>query len=376
MEVIKDFFNPNNVYFFELLSLNITILILIVLRTLKSRILEQPRNTFFGASIYSFYLPAKSFLILLMFWHAINLVNQFWALKLGISGFPFIQLSIAAHLSWFGFRVVKTLEFAYLDSTETGRLDQTAIIGVAKICRLLLIVVLSIVVFDLLGLDASGLIALGSVSGAALAFASKDLVSNWFGGIMLYMDKPFKVGDWINSPDREIEGTVEYIGWRISKIRTFDMRPLYVPNAMFNNITVQNPSRMSHRRIKETIGVRYDDVNQVHDIVEDIKEYLKNSEIVAQDQTIIVNFNGFGASSLNILVYCMTVTTDWVTYHSHKQTVLLAIADIVQKHDGEFAFPTQTLHMHSSNDQHPESSDKQDNFAKSDAVKEDVVKES
>ncbi|GAA0300330.1 hypothetical protein GCM10009128_19200 [Psychrosphaera haliotis] len=354
MDLVKDFFNPDNIYFIELMTLTVTAITLLVLRAVKSKLHAQPQNKIWGASLFSLYLPAKSFLIFLTLWHALKLVNQFWVLKLGLSEMPVIPLLIAVHMSWFGFRVVNTLEFAFLDSSETGRLDQTAIIGVAKVCRLLLMVILAIVAFDLLGLDASGLIALGSVSGAALAFASKDLVSNWFGGIMLYMDKPFKVGDWICSPDREIEGTVEYIGWRISKIRTFDMRPLYVPNAMFNNIAVQNPSRMTHRRIKETIGVRYDDIKQVNAIVEDIKTYLKGSEHIAQDQTIIVNFNGFGSSSLNILVYCMTVTTSWVTFHEHKHTVLLAIADIVEQHGGEFAFPTQTLHVNAELESGPE----------------------
>lgn len=347
MDVIKAFFDPENIYFIELLALTLTVLAMLVVRAFKGFLIEQPKDKFLGAALYSSYQPIRAFLIILAVWYTFQLVKHFWSFKLGLSNYPMVSLFVAVHLSWFGFRIVNTLESAFLENTETGRLDQTAIIGIAKVCRLILIAVLAIAAFDLLGLDASGLIALGSVSGAALAFASKDLVSNWFGGIMLYLDKPFKVGDWINSPDREIEGTVEYIGWRISKIRTFDMRPLYVPNAMFNNITVQNPSRMTHRRIKETVGVRYDDVSQVEAIVADIKDYLKGSELIAQDQTIIVNFNGFGASSLDILIYCMTVTTDWVTYHQNKQEVLLAVADIVQQHGAEFAFPTQTIHLES-----------------------------
>jgi MscS family membrane protein len=71
---------------------------------------------------------------------------------------------------------------------------------------------------------------------------------------MIYLDRPFAVGDWIRSPDRDIEGTVEDIGWRLTRIRTFDSRPLYVPNSAFTSIAVENPSRMEHRRIYETIG--------------------------------------------------------------------------------------------------------------------------
>ncbi len=92
---------------------------------------------------------------------------------------------------------------------------------------------------------------------------------------MIYFDRPFKVGDWIRSPDRQIEGTVERIGWRMTSIRTFDKRPLYVPNSVFSNIVVENPSRMLNRRIFETIGLRYDDADKVPVIIDEVREMLK-----------------------------------------------------------------------------------------------------
>lgn len=345
MAWLSDLIDPNNSYFQQLLTFTISVFSLLILRTFKNRLVSRQGNTLVGASIYSIYLPAKSFFALLSIWYVIELANVLAGDYFALDKYPIVQLMTILHFSWYGFRIVNTFERTTLKETESSILDATAIIGLAKVFRLLLAIVCLIVAFDLIGLDPRGLIAVGSVSGAALAFASKDLVSNWFGGVMLYLDKPFKVGDWIRSPDREIEGTVEYIGWRISKIRTFDKRPLYVPNAMFNNITVQNPSRMTHRRINETIGVRYDDIDQVHGIVDAIRNYLQGSDLIAKDQVIIVNFNGFGASSLNIMVYCMTITTDWVTFHQHKEKILLDISDIVLNHGAEFAFPTQTIKL-------------------------------
>ena len=87
-----------------------------------------------------------------------------------------------------------------------------------------------------------------------MGFAAKDVLANFFGTLMLLVDKPFVVGDWIRSPDREIEGTVEDVGWRTTRIRTFDRRPLYVPNANFASLTVENPQRMENRRIYETFS--------------------------------------------------------------------------------------------------------------------------
>lgn len=345
MEALSQFFDPNTEHFRQLIAAVVAFSALFLLRSFKGKLLEQSQGNLFGASLYASYAPAKSFLLLASLWYSIELVVMLWQFNLDTKQYPIVHLLTAIALSWYGFRVVNTIERASLTETDDNKLDRTAVIGIAKVSRLLLTIVLVIVAFDLLGLDPSGLIALGGVSGAALAFASKDLVSNWFGGIMLYLDKPFKVGDWIRSPDREIEGTVEYIGWRITKIRTFDKRPLYVPNSLFNNITVQNPSRMTHRRIYESIGIRYDDVEQVKGIVSAIEAYVKTSPVIDSSQTVIVNFNGFGASSLDIMVYCMTITTDWETFHSHKQQVLLGIADIVLEHGAEFAFPTQTLHI-------------------------------
>jgi len=338
-------FDPNQDYFSQLMAVILILSGIVILRLFKSKLLNQTSGTFVSVCINSIYKPAKFLLFTSAIWSIIAVCDVIFSLNLGLEEHPVLQIILAVHISWYGFRIVNNYEKITLTGDGSGKLDTTAVIGLAKIGRLLLTLILVIVAFDLLGLDATGLIAMGSVSGAALAFASKDLVSNWFGGIMLYLDKPFQVGDWIRSPDRDIEGTVEYIGWRITKIRAFDKRPLYVPNSAFNTITVQNPSRMTHRRIEETITVRYDDIKLVNKIVEQITQYLNESELVAQDQTKIVNFNGYGESSLNILIYCMTITTDWVTFHQHKQKVLLDIGDIVLGLGGDFAYPTQRLQV-------------------------------
>jgi MscS family membrane protein len=155
------------------------------------------------------------------------------------------------------------------------------------------------------------------------------------------------VGDWIRSPDQSIEGTVEFIGWRVTQIRTFDQRPLYVPNSVFTEVSVENPSRMHNRRIYETFGIRYDDLASMAPIVDEIHEMLAAHDDIDQDRMLMVNFVTFGVSSLDFFVYTFTKTTDWETFHRVKQDVLLRIGDIVAAHDAEFAFPTQSLHLQS-----------------------------
>ena len=162
---------------------------------------------------------------------------------------------------------------------------------------------------------------------------------------MIYMDRPFNVGDWIRSPDKEIEGTVEKIGWRSTIIRTFDKRPLHVPNSIFSNISVENPSRMSNRRIKETIGIRYDDLSKMEKIINDVEKMLKNHTDIDTTETLMVNFNEFAPSSLDFFIYTFTKTTDWAHYHKIKQDVLLKIINIIESNGAECAFPTSTLHI-------------------------------
>lgn len=148
---------------------------------------------------------------------------------------------------------------------------------------------------------------------------------------MLYFDRPFSIGDWIRSPDRNIEGTVAEIGWRITRINTFDHRPLYVPNSVFSSISVENPGRMTNRRIKTVIGLRYEDADKIGLIVDAIRNMLQAHSDIDQKQTLLVYFNEFADSSLNIMVYCFTKTTVWQEWLAVQQDVYLKIIAIVQK---------------------------------------------
>ena len=245
-------------------------------------------------------------------------------------------------LVWIVMRLITNVEDYVLEQKTR---DETTVQAVAKVARLFFIVIGVLTVMQAFGLSLSGLLTFGGVGGLIVGLAAKDLLSNFFGGLMIYFDRPFKVGDWIRSPDRQIEGTVERIGWRMTSIRTFDKRPLYVPNSVFSNIVVENPSRMLNRRIFETIGLRYDDADKVPVIIDEVREMLKNHKDIDTRQTLIVNFDAFGASSLNFFIYTFTKTVNWVRYHEVKQDVLLEVMAIIKKHEADIAFPTQTLKL-------------------------------
>lgn len=259
---------------------------------------------------------------------------------------PVRRVCVIVLITWFLFGLAKRFELA-LQSPDRVKepLDATTASAIGKLLRASIVITSALVILQNLGFSISGVLAFGGVGGIAVGFAAKDLLANFFGGLTVYMDRPFVVGDWVRSPDRNIEGTVEHIGWRLTRIRTFDKRPLYVPNATFSTISLENPSRMTHRRIQETIGVRYVDLQQVRSIADAVKRMLIEHAEIDDNQTLIVNLNQFADSSVNLMVYTFTKTTIWVKYHEVKQDVLLKIAEIIEQHGAEIAFPTTTLHV-------------------------------
>jgi MscS family membrane protein len=200
-------------------------------------------------------------------------------------------------------------------------------------------------VMQTMGFSISGLLAFGGMGGIAVGFASKDLLANFFGGLMIHLDRPFNVGELVRSPDKQIEGRVEHIGWRQTRIRSLDMTLIYVPNALFTSNVLENPSRMSHRRIRETIGLRYDDLGKIAAIVEEVKTMLKNHPDVDNNQETIVAFDQFADSSLNLILQVFCKTTRLVPFHTVKQEILLKVADIIARNGAELAFPTRTLYL-------------------------------
>ncbi len=260
---------------------------------------------------------------------------------------PIRKIGVIALIAWACTRLIKNLEHGLLKhrAKHNKPTDQATVAAIAKLLRLAVLITAILIVLQSLGFSISGVLAFGGIGGIAVGFAAKDLLANFFGAMMVYLDRPFAIGDWIRSPDQDIEGTVEEIGWRLTRIRRFDKRPLYVPNAIFTQISVENPSRMTHRRIYETIGIRYDDLSKMQVITEDVRQMLIDHEEIASDQTLIVHFDAFNASSLDFFVYTFTKTTNWIAFHEVKQDVLLKIADIIDRHGAQIAFPTRTLHM-------------------------------
>lgn len=281
-----------------------------------------------------------------LFW-ALDIVRAHSEVDLFDAVDPARRITVIVLLTWFVVRFISGMEVRL---TQPGMMrkpmDLTTAKAISKLLKAAAIITAMLVLLQSLGFSVSGVLAFGGIGGIAIGFAARDLLANFFGALMLYFDRPFAVGDWVRSPDREIEGTVEDIGWRLTRIRTFDQRPLYVPNSIFANIAVENPSRMFNRRINETIGIRYSDADKMNVIISRVHQYLlEHPELETEKRTLIVNFNRYAASSLDFFIYTFTKTTGWVEFHRIKQEVLLRIFEIIREEGADIALPTRTLHV-------------------------------
>lgn len=297
--------------------------------------------------VYALSPPAEWVMWIVLVYLSLGAFDLFDALRSHILATADTGLMLLA--GWFVHRLLGGIEVELLAAHRGDRdSDQRATISAsARLARIVVWIIVVLTVLQSHGVSISGLLAFGGIGGIAVGFAAKDLLANFLGGLSIYLDRPFAVGDWIRSPDREIEGTVEYIGWRMTLIRTFDQRPLYVPNAVFANVSVENPSRMRNRRIYETFGVRYADASKMAAIVADVKAMLQSHPDIDLERTLIVNFVTCSASSLDFFIYTFTKTINWVRYHEIKQDVLLRVLAIIEQHQAEVAFPTRTLHVDS-----------------------------
>lgn len=200
-----------------------------------------------------------------------------------------------------------------------------------------------IYILDYLDVNVTALLAGISIGGLALALAAQDTVKNFFGSIMIFLDKPFQIGDWIHFKD--VDGTVEEVGVRSTRIRTFANSITYVPNAMLADSIIDNMGLRVYRRFHTNVGVTYDTPPEIiNTFVEGIREIIKMHPTTRKDY-YEVHLNSLGESSLNIIIYMFFEAPTWTDELRAKHDILYAIIKLAEKIGVRFAFPTQTLHI-------------------------------
>jgi MscS family membrane protein len=239
-----------------------------------------------------------------------------------------------------------------LSAKTENDLDDHLLPFVRKSLRVIIVIIAGIMVIQNLGYSTSGLLASLGIGGMALALASKDALSNIFGSLMIIFDRPFRIGDQVIAGN--MEGTVEEVGFRSTKIRTPARTLISVPNSIIANMPLDNVSRMPHRRIKLTLNLTYATTSaQLREVVSRLRTLLTTHPLV-DPATVQVNFTDFGASSLDVLVTCFTIPTALGEHLDAREEVCLQIMDTIEGLGLKFALPSRAVYLHHTDHNEPE----------------------
>lgn len=281
---------------------------------------------------------------------------------------PWINTIYMALLTWGLYAILNNSINYYAQNLleKYPNVRKEMIVFILRIIKIILILLVILFLFSQLGIDIKAIAASLGVGGIAIALASKDTLTNFFGSLSIMTDNSFSQGDWIKAGD--IEGTVVDIRMRTTRIRTFDNAMITVPNSQLANSHILNWSkRRIGRRIKMSIGITYE--SKMEDVIqlrEDIYEMLinhpgiattknaqltntrrfeaiKREDLQGVKRTLLVFIDEFGPSSVNILVYCFSRSPDWEEWLTVKEDVLVKISELTKKNNCEFAYPTQAL---------------------------------
>ena len=257
----------------------------------------------------------------------------------------FIRISQIVLIAW-GFNNLAANSkqlFEHLSEKTKFKIDDILIPFISRGVQVVVFAISVIIIVEEFGYNISGFIAGLGLGGLAFALAAQDALKNLFGGVVIITEKPFDLGDWIATPS--VEGTVEDISFRSTKVRTFAHALVVVPNSTLADQPITNWSEMGKRRINFNLGVEYDTPREkLQRVVDRIKHLLLNHEDIHQE-TIFVTFDEYGENSLDIMLYFFTKTTVWGEYLDVKQEMNFRIMQILEEEGVKVALPTRTVQI-------------------------------
>lgn len=230
-----------------------------------------------------------------------------------------------------------------LNQKMNNKIDLILLPFISRTIRVILVAISISIIGQEFNYDVSGLVAGLGLGGLAFALAAKEAVGNLIGGIVIVTEKPFSIGDWIMTPS--VEGTVEDINFRSTKVRTFSQALVTVPNSTLANEPITNWSRMGKRRINFHLGLNYQTTkHQIERVVKRIEQMLRTHDDIHPD-SIMVAFDHYNESSLDILLYFFTHTTVWAEHLKIKHEINLEVMGILEEEGVEVAFPSRTIYV-------------------------------
>jgi len=250
-------------------------------------------------------------------------------------------------LTWVFYRAVDIFRGIIEENTArlSYELGSSLIKLISTILKVFMVIMSMIAVMNEWGFNTTQIIAAFSVLSVGISISAQDTIKNFWASLVLFFDKPFKVGDWITISG--VDGVVEDIGIRSTKVRTFEKSVITVPNGVMANANIQNWDRRPKRRVKMNLGLSYSTTpEQIEQILNDIRTYLKNNDKIHQEQ-ILIYFTEFGDSSLNIMCYFFTKSTVWAEWLEAREEAYLEFMKIVKRNGSSIAFPSQSVYIES-----------------------------
>lgn len=309
------------------------------------RITQKTKFTWDDDLLDSVERPAG--FIFLMVYFLVTYTNLQLSVSVNFYLSSIFEIGISFGVVWLFYNLsdVFSKYLAVVTSKTDNTLDDQLVPLIRKTLRFFIIVMGVILILQNNGYNVASLIAGLGIGGLAVALAAKDTLANFFGSITIFADKPFRIGDWIKVGD--VEGTVEEVGFRTTRIRTFYNSLVSVPNSIIATTDIDNYGMRQYRRLKTVLNLTYSTTpEQMEAFVEGLKAIVKSNKHFRQD-FYEIHFNSFGAHSLDVLVYVFFDVPDWSTELQQRHNFLLEVLRLAKEVGVEFAFPTQTLHVDS-----------------------------
>ena len=261
-----------------------------------------------------------------------------------------VRSLIAFTLFWAIFRAIDPLSALFdraIGLFGSASMHETVKGFFVKVAKALIVCLGVAAIFQEWGFNVAAVLGSLGLVGMAVALGAQSFIGNMFAGLTIFLDRMFEKGNWIKTPD--VEGTVEDIGFRATKVRRFDKALVTIPNSKLASEALINFSRMTQRRIYWSIGVEYRTTKeQLRDIIQDISDYLHSHPDFETDPTktkTFVYLDSFGASSIDLMLYCFTKTTEWGEWLAVKEQLAYKVKEIVEGHGTSFAFPSTSLYV-------------------------------
>lgn len=294
----------------------------------------------------AFSTPFNLLLWLLFAGFAIDLVKDRFDMKeIFFDSVQFRSAAIIVCGTWFFIRWKLLFKQTLLHAGKKKGLDPTSIDVLGKIYTITVLSIAILLLLQTFGLNIAPLLAFGGIGAAVFGLASKGIISNFYGGMTLYLSRPFHVNDWVELPERKLNGTIEKIGWYYTTLRDPAKKPVYIPNAIFISELLVNQSRITHRYINEVLSLRYADASRLEKLIQEIRQLLLSHPDIDQKEPVYINLLAFAESAIQLEIRAYTLTTRYQEFMDIKQAIMIRVCALIEGSGADMGYPIREVRL-------------------------------